>query len=598
MKSLHLRKIIVILLFISVFFQGFAQQNISVPLEDPVYTILDFAMIRTYCETMHNARPYTVKTILELLNQILDNDKVPIKEKKLVQDTIERLQPKTVPAELSGKQTALYVLKNGFYVWEGGKRIPSRIRIGGSWESDLHTNFNAPNISSTHWLDLYIKGDIGNNFSYNVNGGGAIIKLDVQSKSEGKPDSYAPNTFTQNWDGFLYLLKQLADYDGLTNDISAGFRFLPEFGLRLWDGKAGINFSRVRRDWGTGDGNLALSKTARPFTALDIYIRPLPWISLSALTGSLEYFNSEGLKESSKKFQNNLTSLMAELFISDIAYIGFTSSVVWTKRFELGYLNPGMIPLFYQNNIGDFDNLYSGLALGINIPKYAKFYYNIYIDELVPQADNFFHDPRKGILSWQTGAKVPVPMAGIFSLFTMQYTKVERYMYTHPMLSTPWYSEKMDTNYLNHGEPLGYKLKPNSDELKIAFRIVPFWYLNIDTIYTLVHHGVDYGSRKIPGSSYNARYNEMWTTEADANPTLYRYKDFLKDGVYEWIHSAGVSANFDMRAVKNIPITLRLGYTLSYTHHTEFINGGFKQAQSDEYKNRFGNYVSLSVKVY
>ena len=47
MKSLHLRKIIVILLFISVFFQGFAQQNIAVPLEDPVYTILDFAMIRT-----------------------------------------------------------------------------------------------------------------------------------------------------------------------------------------------------------------------------------------------------------------------------------------------------------------------------------------------------------------------------------------------------------------------------------------------------------------------------------------------------------------------------------------------------------------------
>ena len=188
MKSLHLRKIIVILLFISVFFQGFAQQNISVPLEDPVYTILDFAMIRTYCETMHNARPYTVKTILELLNQILDTDKVPIKEKKLVQDTIERLQPKTVPAELSGKQTALYVLKNGFYVWEGGKRIPSRIRIGGSWESDLHTNFNAPNISSTHWLDLYIKGDIGNNFSYNVNGGASIIKLDVHSKSEGKPD--------------------------------------------------------------------------------------------------------------------------------------------------------------------------------------------------------------------------------------------------------------------------------------------------------------------------------------------------------------------------------------------------------------------------
>ena len=53
-----------------------------------------------------------------------------------------------------------------------------------------------------------------------------------------------------------------------------------------------------------------------------------------------------------------------------------------------------------------------------------------------------------------------------------------------------------------------------------------------------------------------------------------------------------------MRFVKNIPLKLKLGYTLSYTHHTEFTNGVFKQARSDEYVNRFGNYLSLSIKVY
>lgn len=288
---------------------------------------------------------------------------------------------------------------------------------------------------------------------------------------------------------------------------------------------------------------------------------------------------------------------MAEIFITDIAYIGFTSSAVWVKRFELGYLNPGMIPLFYQNNVGDFDNLQFGLAVGINIPKYVKLYYNLFVDEMKPDEDDFFHNPRASMLIWQAGAKIPVP-AGILSIFTMQYTKIERYMYTHPMLSTPWYSGDMNTGYINHGEPLGYKLKPNSDELKIALKTVPFWYLNIDGLYTLVHHGVDYGSRKIPGSSYETSYDELESSAAAVNPGLYRYKDFLKDGVYEWIHSASVSANFDMRAVKNIPLTLRLGYTLSFTHHTEFVDGKFIQERTGEYKNRFGNYISLSIKIY
>ncbi|WP_428768060.1 hypothetical protein V1L52_06465 [Treponema sp. HNW] len=591
------KKIFFVLWFSFVLLSVFAQQNTSVPLEDPVYNVLDYAVIRGYCETMHNARPYTLKTVLELLNQILDNDEVPLTEKKLVADTIKRLKPEAASSKESGKETVSFLLKNASYVWEKSGNIPVRLNIGASWQSNLNTNFNAPDISTIHWLDMYIKGDIGNNFSYNVNGGMGVMKLDVASSSSGRADSHAPNTFTQSWDGYQYLFKNLATFDGLSNDPAAGIRILPEFSLRLWDGKAGINFSRMRRDWGTGDGNLILSKTARPFTALDFYMRPLPWISLSALTGSLEYFNSAGIQTSASTFQNNITALMAEFFIKDIFYLGFNSSSIWVKRFEPGYLNPGMIPFIYQNMIGDFDNLQFGLFAGITIPQYAKIYYNLFIDEAQLDDDDFFHNPRASMIIWQTGTKIPVP-TGTLSLFTMQYTKIERYMYTHPLTHMPGYTQKMNTTYINHGEPLGYKLKPNSDELKIALRTMPFWYLNIEGIYTLVHHGVDYGSKKIPGSSYEAGYDEMWTPQANANPTLYRYKDFLKDGVYEWIHSAGVSADLDMRFINNIPLTLRMGYTLSYTHHTEFVNGKFMQERTGEYKNRFGNYVSLSIKVY
>ena len=123
------------------------------------------------------------------------------------------------------------------------------------------------------------------------------MKLDVADTPQ--IDSYAPNTFTQSWDGFQYLMNNLATFSGLSNSPTAGIRILLEFGVRLWDGKLNINFSRIRRDWGTGDGNLTLSKTARPFAALDICMQPFPWLSLTAISGSLEYFRSDAVDRKS-----------------------------------------------------------------------------------------------------------------------------------------------------------------------------------------------------------------------------------------------------------------------------------------------------------
>lgn len=584
------KKIILVCLFFSVMFYGFAQYNISVPLEDPVYNMLDYAMLRNYCETMHNARPYTLKTVLDLLNQMAEKESVPLKEKKIVFETIQRLKPKT-PEDNADK-----FYKQGIYAWQSGTAIPVRINIGTSWESNFNMNLNAPNLSTTHWFDLSIKGDIGNNFSYNVAGGMGFMKIDLAESASGKPDSHAPNTFTQNWDGYQYRMSNLAEFDGLSNDPAAGIRLSPEFGIRLWDGKAGINFSRIRRDWGTGDGNLTLSKTARPFIALDFYLRPFPWISLSALTGSLEYFRSDGIKVSAANFQNNISGLMAEFLIKNIVYFGFNSTAIWVKRFEPGYLNPAMIPFIYQNMIGDFDNLQFGLFFGINIREHARVYYNLFLDEAVLTASDFFHQAGASMLAYQFGSKIAIPDTDFINV-VLQYTKIEPYTYTHPLTEVPGYSEKMNTNYINHGEPLGYKLKPNSDEIKIGLNTTPFWYLNIQALYTLVHHGVDYGSGIVHGSSYNERM-VYGVGASNAKPGEVYYKDFLKDGVYEWIHSAGVSADLDLRFVKQIPLKLRVGYTLSYTHHTEFIDGSFKKARSSEYKNRFGNYISLSVKVY
>ena len=218
------------------------------------------------------------------------------------------------------------------------------------------------------------------------------------------------------------------------------------------------------------------------------------------------------------------------------------------------------------------------------------------MDEGDFSATDIFHQAGASMWAYQLGSKIAIPDMP-FMTFILQYTKIEPYTYTHPLTDTPGYTEKMNTNYINHGEPLGYKLKPNSAELKIGLRTAPFWFLHANAQYTLVQHGADYGSGIVHGSSYGERM-VYHVGASSAKPGDYYYKDFLKDGVYEWIHSLGVSADMDLRFVKEIPLKIRLGYTLSFTHHTEFIDGKFQQAGSSEYRNRFGNYLSLSLKLY
>ena len=62
----------------------------------------------------------------------------------------------------------------------------------------------------------------------------------------------------------------------------------------------------------------------------------------------------------------------------------------------------------------------------------------------------------------------------------------------------------------------------------------------------------------------------------------------------------GVSAQLNVGFVKDIPVTLNMGYTLSYKHHTQpnVLNESFKPVDNSEYKNAWANYLSLSVKVW
>ena len=577
-----LKKLIfVFLIFLSVGL--FAQQNLSVPLTDDAYFLLENASLRGILPTLPAAKPYTLSFVLDNLNKVLESDDLSDSERIVFSKTYERLAQK--------EQKKWY--ETGYYTNRFDENVKLPITAGFTWTSSASINCNDPDFSHEHWIDGYIKGDISKYFSYNFNIGGSL--MDLARKS------YAPNTYIKTWDGYQFVLENIYTHDNIVETISGGLRMLPELSFSFYDGNIGVNFSRIKHSIGYGEGNLALSDTSRPFMAIETWLYPVKWLNLNFITGTLEFESKTGLKNEAIAFQTMYSVLNGQLNITDYAYFGATGSVLWPKRIELAYMNPLMLPFLSQSLVGDFDNVQIGLYTGFTIPSILNVYASIFIDEVNVTVSDFFNKDRN-MYAVQIGTKTPLPFCT--SIFSFQYTKIEPYMYSHPLTEVPWYDNPIDTTYLNHGQPLGYFLNPNSDEFKLQLEAKPLWYLSANVKYSLVRHGVSTGSGKVDGSSFDDplvynppeaekdKYDYQNAQEGD----LY-WKDFLHDGVYEWINSIALGAELDCR-YWNVPISVGLTYTFSYTHHTIGNKDGYKNINNEEYSNKAGNYLTLSVKVY
>ncbi len=592
----------------------FAQQHVSVPLNDPVYRVIENALIRNYIRPLPTAKPYSQATVLNVLYEMIQSPRISSLEKKAAEGLIARFEAtKTQPwyqiggyrydseaesakaaetaADGTETESDLSEETDEVSVGENKKEpILTTVELGASWQTDADFGaFNKDGVFSTeNWLELYLQGDISEYFSYRIQAAMGLMVLNM--------NAYSPYSYSKSWDGYQFPLKDGSALTGFTEDPAVALQIMPELSLALWDMKLKFNFSRVRRDWGPGDGNLMISGTARPFMGLDMHLNPVEWFNLSFIVGVLEFDASNGgIKGGASDFQNAYTATMLELFGGDWVYFALSSSAIWPKRFELGYGHPGMLGILYQNMIGDFDNLQLGIHFAFNVPKYLKVYAGWFIDEM-KFTDNFAHLDRN-MYSWQIGGRLAVPGAP-FTTISLQYTKVEPYMYTHPETSTPWYDRPMNTTYINHGEPLGYKLDPNSDELKLKVETMPLWYLSSSLTYRMIRHGIS-----ADGSTYTDYLNYGADLNGAQAGDLY-WKDFLKDGVYEWIHSVGIEAELDLRFV-NVPIAIGAGYTFYYRYLTEYDGEAEKFSRLDAFEwnetahqTDMGNLFSLYIRIW
>jgi hypothetical protein len=544
-----------------------AQQHNSVSLDNDVYQLIDNAALRGLCGIPSSARPWTESTVRQLLTEILNAPPGLLSdtERTIVSGFLDRFER---TQGLDWKRGAYYTvrpLKSGsYYSFEGGVY----------WDSTFAANFKDPlSFGTANVVDFYLAGDIGNHVSYDFNfrpGFYAVEREKHPSFAYNNGNgltaipgtyeitSYFPYTFLGMWDGVVFNPITGQNFRGWPDTLSFGYEVISEINASYLDDRLQLRFGRMRRDWGAeGNGaSLFLNAQARPFLAVEGTYLLIDWLRLSSLTGILEYWaRTNEMKYDAYKYQNAFSAALLEVN-TKYFHVDIGSSVIWPKRFELGYLYPVNSNLVYQNNIGDFDNLsLYGTIEGFILGK-GKWWFSAYLDEAKPSFNSTFFTLDRNMYALQAGAKARLPWLP-FASVTLRYTKIEPYCYTHPYTVVPWYNEilsdqdmadttkGMATNYINTGESLGYYLPPNSDELLLRFESLIRPGARGFLQYQMIRHGAEYGPGRVDGSGLEDQ--QVY----DDNTKKY----FLRDGVYQWSHIIKIGGSYNLKTQK-IPVSV------------------------------------------
>lgn len=578
-----------------------AQSHISVPLDDPIYYVIEQAQLKGLCPVLSEAKPYSQHKIKGIINTILSAEaespwaSLTASERSILQQTLASFEKQEGWNWLTGETYQEHTTKSG---------ITMTFNAGASWQSVASGSYEflGKDFSwgTDNWGVVFVGGDMGSAFSWNFSAGGGLMRaprqelgtaytfyegfenkdIDPVRKDQNKeyivfsePISFFPYTYQKNWDGSIFKGDNLSSsgFYEWPYGISFGYQMNGEAAVSLLDDAIYVRAGRLQREWaaGTNGSSLALNAAARPFFGLEANFEPFSWLRMATLTGILEYYNMKGISISSATFQNAFAISMAEANYKNFLQFSLGSSAVFPKRFEIGYSFPLLSSFFYQNNVGDFDNLALFATLILQYPGIGKIWGSAYVDEMDLSSPEFFSQDRN-MYAFQFGASASIPIPKLaFSNFTLQYTKIEPYVYTHQLVKTPWYDDTwMEEAYMNNGVSLGYYLPPNSDELKLRFEssVIGKGVFRFHAQYQMVRHGAEHGSRAVDGSGLNSQLDTTGRNDKEGKPELWKY--FLHDGAYQWQHIFKVGGSFDMQGLA-IPLKLFCDLGVVYSYYTD-----------------------------
>jgi hypothetical protein len=561
------RTLLIILLACTITTGLFSQTHLSILLEEQEYLFLEMAQIKGLVSNLTQVRPYSHSTVLRLLEEIdTKRHRLTQNERDVLDSELEKYRPK------NREITAWNIIQNGKVFLNNEPEAIFPMAFGARFDFELRKDLNADSIHSTNMMELFMQGDVSKYLSYDIRVGVGMNDI--------RQDAFAPFSYTKVADGYYINTSGLGG-EGLNdgNDKGGSFNILinPEIASGFFDDRITLKWHRHRRDMGNGDGNLTVSKTARPYDGIDLTLRPANWFNAYYSVGALGDWlngsvgsandNGNGIIDVNEPItQSMITTQLFELMFVDWLYLGVTNSVVWGKRFELSYMSPFLLPLLAQNLTGDHDNGSMEFSLAFKLPIGLKIYGNYFADE-IRVSEDMFSDPAIQF-AIQGGIRWVIPKLP-FTMTSFQYTKIEPYTYTHydqnyPFSDSSYY---FDISWTNDGENLGYHLPPNSDEFLFKIQTMPFKNFSAFLMYQYIRHGDgNYEEGQMEGSTDSG---------GDGGEPAHAYnttgtKDFLHDGIYEKIHIASIGASYKLDI---LPILFEADYSFVYADNYENIEG-------------------------
>jgi hypothetical protein len=216
------------------------------------------------------------------------------------------------------------------------------------------------------------------------------------------------------------------------------------------------------------------------------------WLELVATTSS----GQEDLRFPDKHFMSHIFTFkpMPEFELS------FIESIVWGGRIEPLYLIP-FNQLFAAQSMADFgDNSFLGLMARWSFARNAKFLGQLYVDDFHFNDIIRLHINSKYKLAGELGL-VWAPEKGPLRLFSIDYTAVFPYMYTHMRdLDKATYGDRYPSqsaytkqpNYLDYshvGRNLGVDLDPNTDRVTLSATLRTHPSLDLTLLGYVSRHG-------------------------------------------------------------------------------------------------------------
>jgi hypothetical protein len=516
-------------------------KNKIIPLTNPVYQLLDYFETKGELGFLPQAKPYTKVFIAELLIQLISKDNLSNREKRLVQRQLADIMQDT----------------NGLKIYKQASKSSYAV-AGFSAETMVRSGFGDNGTWATSLVgEPYLSGDLGEHLTFTAGIGLAVERLtpDIFYQSytrdkqvvfpyESVGYSYLPYQF--NFDTmWAHVLTSGTSGEGkpVKKDVTAGMIYHTELNGSWFDGAVQMSINNQRRAWGHDQNNLVLSSTARRFPGIELKIQPAKWIRYSYLMGSLfSYANQDSsykrqiygydLGDVQKNFTYHLIEFMPNRWLQ----ISAGGGNIWSKRFELAYMVPFVMPQFTQIDVGDHDNLTMYFDVATLVPSVGKIWGGFFVDEFdFKTSGKLFRMPHNRY-AWQVGWK-----SNLLSEFipgttsTLKYTRLSPFVYTHyPETEFNTLGNRaMDLTYTHDEFNLGFYLPPNSSEL--SWKLV-----NVgvsDLVLSLENKLIIHGTNDLASDNIYQIYGDVYRQfyeEPGRAMVKYSYADFTKDGIYDW----------------------------------------------------------------